>query len=81
MSLSFPNISHHETPWSKKQLSLPLQWHFMSSLGATIMALVSGHISFHSTCAISSSAKSSLCLLFYPPSPSMSPPSTLTQTK
>lgn len=44
-------------------------------LGATIMTLMSGHISFHSTCAMSASSKSSPRLLLYLPSPSVPPPS------
>lgn len=47
----------------------------MPLLGATIMTLMSGHISFHSTCAMGASAKSSPRLLLYLPSPSVPPPS------
>ena len=47
----------------------------MSSLGATIMPLMSRHIPFHSTCAISSSVKSSST--FHPP-PCLHPPRSLT---
>lgn len=46
----------------------------VSSLRATIMSLMSRHIPFHSTCAV----RASHLLLFHLPSPSLSPPSTLT---
>lgn len=49
----------------------------MSLLQATLMRLMPRHISFHSTCAKSSPAKSSSCLLLRHPSPTLSPPSVL----